>query len=276
MKVLDLIKNEVIDIIDNDPAHDFEHVMRVYNNAKKIVKKEKANQKLVLSAVLLHDIVSYPKSSKRSKFSSVDSAKKSKIINQPNQSAKLAQWEMVEKNLIGLRRLNDDEVEGIRIIAFNDQQRISSFSIYKEGKLDNGKLVIADPSTQKIFDFTASFLPSNNLLENFSLPSLLTLKNTYQLEKDLQKIDSLIYSKALLPISIIAIIFLAGSLMFDSTRSGGVGRQIIIGISIGIIYDLIKDLSIASFLTYQWPILIAHLLPITILIGLGTYKFQRI
>ncbi|MCH1607822.1 MAG: HD domain-containing protein [Nitrosopumilus sp.] len=80
MKVLDLIKNEVIDIIDNDPAHDFEHVMRVYNNAKKIVKKEKANQKLVLSAVLLHDIVSYPKSSKRSKFSSIDSAKKSKII----------------------------------------------------------------------------------------------------------------------------------------------------------------------------------------------------
>ena len=80
MKVLDSIKNEVIDIIDNDPAHDFEHVMRVYNNAKKIVKKEKANQKLVLSAVLLHDIVSYPKSSKRSKFSSIDSAKKSKII----------------------------------------------------------------------------------------------------------------------------------------------------------------------------------------------------
>ena len=80
MKVLDSIKNEVIEIIDNDPAHDFEHVMRVYNNAKKIVKKEKANQKLVLSAVLLHDIVSYPKSSKRSKFSSVDSAKKSKII----------------------------------------------------------------------------------------------------------------------------------------------------------------------------------------------------
>ena len=80
MKVLDLIKNEVIDIIDNDPAHDFEHVMRVYNNAKKIVKKEKANQKLVLSAVLLHDIVSYPKSSKRSKFSSIDSAKKSKTI----------------------------------------------------------------------------------------------------------------------------------------------------------------------------------------------------
>ncbi|MCS5528389.1 MAG: HD domain-containing protein [Nitrosopumilus sp.] len=80
MKVLDLIKKDVIAIMDNDPAHDFEHIMRVYNNAQKIVKKEKANLKLVLSAVLLHDIVSYPKSSKRSKLSSTDSAKKSKLI----------------------------------------------------------------------------------------------------------------------------------------------------------------------------------------------------
>ena len=80
MDIIDFIKNEVIKILDNDPAHDFDHVMRVYNNAQKIIKKEKVNPKLVLSAVLLHDIVSYPKSSKRSKFSSIDSAKKSKII----------------------------------------------------------------------------------------------------------------------------------------------------------------------------------------------------
>ena len=80
MKILNSIKNEVMTIIDNDPAHDFEHIMRVYNNAQKITKQEKANPKLVLSAVLLHDIVSYPKSSKRSKFSSIDSAKKSRII----------------------------------------------------------------------------------------------------------------------------------------------------------------------------------------------------
>jgi lipopolysaccharide export system permease protein len=206
----------------------------------------------------------------------MDLAKTSKIINQPNQSAEVTQWEMVEKNLIGLRRINASEAEAIRIIEFNNQQRISSFTSYQEGELDNGKLKITDHSTQKIFDFPASFLLSSNLLENFSLPSLLKLKSTYQLEKDLQKIDSLIFSRALLPISIIAIIFLAGSLMFDSMRSGGLGRQIIIGISLGLIYDLIKDLSVASFLTYQWPILIAHLLPIIIIIGIGTYKFKKI
>ena len=80
MKVIDQIKKHVITIMDNDPAHDFDHIMRVYANAEKIAKKEKADKKLVLSAALLHDIVSYPKSSKRAKFSSIDSAKKSKII----------------------------------------------------------------------------------------------------------------------------------------------------------------------------------------------------
>ncbi len=206
----------------------------------------------------------------------MDLAKTSKILNQPIQSTKVIQWEIDEKNLIGLRRLNDSEVEAIRIIKFNDQQKIASFTTLQEGELDDGKLQIVDSSTPKTFDFSGSFLLSNNALEKFSLPSLLKLKNSYQLEKDLQKIDSLIYSRLLLPISIIAIIFLAGSLMFNNMRSTGVGRQIIIGISIGLIYDLIKDLSVASFMTYQWPILMAHLLPIMILIGIGTYKFNKI
>jgi len=206
----------------------------------------------------------------------MDLAKTSKTLNQPNQSAELIQWEIADKNLIGLSRLNDSEAEAIRIIEFNDQQKIISFTSFKEGELDDGKLQIVDSSYNKTFDFPASFLLSNNALEKFSLPALFRLKNSYQLNKDLQKIDSLIYSRFLMPISIIAIIFLAGSLMFDNMRSTGVGRQIIIGISLGLIYDLIKDLSIASFLTYQWPILMAHLSPIIILIGIGAYKFQKI
>jgi len=77
MNVVDSLKNEVIDLMSNDSAHDFEHVMRVFKNAQIICKKEKANEKLVLSSVLLHDIVSYPKSDKRSKSSSIRSAEKS-------------------------------------------------------------------------------------------------------------------------------------------------------------------------------------------------------
>ncbi len=80
MNVINSLKQEVCNLMINDPAHDFDHIMRVFKNAQKICKKENAHEKLVLSAVLLHDIVSYPKSDKRSKLSSIKSAEKSKKI----------------------------------------------------------------------------------------------------------------------------------------------------------------------------------------------------
>lgn len=64
----------------NDAAHDFEHTLRVYKNAQMICKKEKANTKLVLTAVLLHDIISFPKSDKRTKTSSEKSSVAAKKI----------------------------------------------------------------------------------------------------------------------------------------------------------------------------------------------------
>ena len=80
MNVINSLKQEVRDLMINDSAHDFDHIARVFKNAKNICKKENANEKLVLSAVLLHDVVSYPKSDKRSKLSSIKSAEESKKI----------------------------------------------------------------------------------------------------------------------------------------------------------------------------------------------------
>ena len=88
MKVIEKIQQEVKERMRNDPAHDFDHIMRVYKNAEKLSKKEKANTKLVLSATLLHDIIKYPKTDKRSKNSSLDSAKAAeKILKKHNYSA---------------------------------------------------------------------------------------------------------------------------------------------------------------------------------------------
>jgi uncharacterized protein len=80
MNTLDSLKDEVKELTKHDSAHDFEHIMRVYKNAEKICKQEKVNKNLVLTSILLHDVVSYPKSDKRSKMSSIHSAKKSKLI----------------------------------------------------------------------------------------------------------------------------------------------------------------------------------------------------
>jgi len=68
------LQAEVKKRIQNDPAHDYSHIMRVYKNAQTILKKEKANPKLVLASVLLHDIVQFPKSDPRSKTASQKSA----------------------------------------------------------------------------------------------------------------------------------------------------------------------------------------------------------
>ena len=117
MSVINFISNDVKKIIENDSAHDFEHMMRVYKNAQKLCKKEKVTEKLVLCAVLLHDIVSYPKSDKRSKNSSIDSAKKAKII---------------------LKRYNFTENE---IIIISDAIRDHSFSQKKTPKTIEGKIL---------------------------------------------------------------------------------------------------------------------------------------
>lgn len=74
MKSLKSLHDEVAKTIQADPAHDYSHVMRVYKNAQKIAKHEKANTRLVLAAVLLHDIVQFPKSDPRSKTASTKSA----------------------------------------------------------------------------------------------------------------------------------------------------------------------------------------------------------
>ena len=81
MKTLTVLRNQVKKMMaKNDPAHDFEHVLRVYANAEKICMKEKIEKKLVLTSALLHDIVSFPKTNKRSKTSSTKSAIKAKKI----------------------------------------------------------------------------------------------------------------------------------------------------------------------------------------------------
>lgn len=77
---LEKLREYVKKRLENDAAHDFEHVMRVLKNAIMIARKEKADIRTITAEVLLHDIVSYPKSDPRSKNSSLESAEESKKI----------------------------------------------------------------------------------------------------------------------------------------------------------------------------------------------------
>src|SRR5919202_5764840 len=70
-----------------DPAHDFCHVMRVYKNAELIGMREGAEMEILLTAVLLHDLVVYPKgSAKSSKSADVSADIAEKLLQHYNYS----------------------------------------------------------------------------------------------------------------------------------------------------------------------------------------------
>jgi uncharacterized protein len=68
-------------LYNQSPAHDFEHIIRVYKNAEMISKQEESvDLDIVLAAALLHDLVVYPKGSSKTINSADDSAEIAKKI----------------------------------------------------------------------------------------------------------------------------------------------------------------------------------------------------
>src|ERR687887_442926 len=80
---------------NQEPSHDFQHLLRVYRNAEMICKKEEgADSDIVLAAALLHDLVVYPKRSSKTLDSADDSAEiAQKILSQYKSYSK----EIIEK-----------------------------------------------------------------------------------------------------------------------------------------------------------------------------------
>src|ERR687883_2082867 len=66
---------------NQSPAHDFQHILRVYKNAEAISKQEESvDLDVVLAAALLHDLVVYPKGGSKTINSADDSAEIAKKI----------------------------------------------------------------------------------------------------------------------------------------------------------------------------------------------------
>ena len=205
------------------------------------------------------------------------------LVSLQAKSTQRLSWQLKDNTLIGLQKLNNQNAKAIQVLEFDEQGSLIEIRKFSKGSLGNDQLTITSTNSSENsledFPYSSGLSLSSLKINTLSLRSLFQLLKNYQTPNfsyDSRLIMSSIYAKIFLPLSIIAVIFLAGSLMFGMTRSGGVGRQIIIGISFGLIYDLVKDLSIASFLTYQWPILWAHVLPIALLISFGLLSYRRI
>ena len=229
---------------------------------------------LLSSSILLMDEFIFTEMSQNADIQSVSLQEK---------SPQRLSWQLKDNTLIGLQKLNNQNAKAIQVLEFDEQGSLIKIRKFSKGSLANDQLTITSTNSSENsledFPYSSGLSLSSLKINTLSLRSLFQLLKNYQTPNfsyDSRLIMSSIYAKIFLPLSIIAVIFLAGSLMFGMTRSGGVGRQIIIGISFGLIYDLVKDLSIASFLTYQCPILGAHILPIALVISLGLLSYRRI
>jgi len=77
---LDALRREVAAMLKNDPAHDASHIERVYKNAELLCGSENADTELVLTAVMLHDLVTFKKSDPRNREASARSAQRAREI----------------------------------------------------------------------------------------------------------------------------------------------------------------------------------------------------
>ena len=192
-------------------------------------------------------------------------------------------WQLTDQSLIGVQILGPNKISDIQLVQFNETGEVSRAQKFNSGVLKDNELKISnprDPSLQpEIFTFLLQPSFDQKILERSSLRSLINLQKKYSSSlppNDLRLIKSAIYSKIFTPIFVIGIIYFAGSLMFGLVRSKGIGRQIVFGIFFGLLFDLTKDLFAASFLIYQWPLLIAYLIPILCLISGGWLGYRRI
>lgn len=73
------MKSKLISIMqekqrNDDPSHDYQHILRVVNLAEQIAKVEGGDLDVIIPAALFHDIIVYPKNTKESKNAPEESA----------------------------------------------------------------------------------------------------------------------------------------------------------------------------------------------------------
>jgi HD superfamily phosphodiesterase len=127
IKELKIVAKKELDT--NERFHDYGHALAVFNNAKEIIKGEKAEKKVnslaILTATLFHDI------SSKDKHDSLDSAKKvSKLLKKVNKFPKNLIKE-VERLIISIEKgyMNENTLDELIVNEADSLEVFSKLSI---------------------------------------------------------------------------------------------------------------------------------------------------
>lgn len=94
------------------------------------------------------------------------------------------------------------------------------------------------------------------------------------------RLDALPFESALwfrlsVPLATLALVFVAIPFAFGPLRSGGMGKQIFLGMVLGLGFYFAQRTAANLFETYRWSMAVAYLLPPLLLIGLGWLGLRR-
>ena len=125
----------------------------------------------------------------------------------------------------------------------------------------------------KVLQLSSPNIKNIKLIDQLDILRSLNTAKVSRFKSDLEKN---IYKTLLLPISALAIMLLAGSLMFGSLRESPMGTKIIFGVIGGFVYGVIQDLTVSIFITYSLNILFAVLFPILLIVVLTLIFYKKI
>lgn len=87
--------------------------------------------------------------------------------------------------------------------------------------------------------------------------------------------ESALWYRLTVPLSTLALVFAAIPFAFGPLRSGGAGKQIFIGMLVGLAFFFAQRTAANLFETYRWSMALAYLLPPTFLLVLGWLGLRR-
>jgi lipopolysaccharide export system permease protein len=113
--------------------------------------------------------------------------------------------------------------------------------------------------------------------ERLSIPTLWrTIQHRVKNELSAQNYEVALWSKLLQPLVIIMMVVLAVPFVFGPLRSGSQGLRVVVGIFVAFLFHTLNGLFSPLAIVYQFPPVLAVLLPIMLFSGVGIWLLRRV
>lgn len=113
--------------------------------------------------------------------------------------------------------------------------------------------------------------------ERLSIPTLWrTIQHRVKNELSAQNYEVALWSKVLQPLVIIMMVVLAVPFVFGPLRSGSQGLRVVVGIFVAFLFHTLNGLFSPLAIVYQFPPVLAVLLPIVLFSGVGIWLLRRV